>query len=542
MIVLRPACASTTVLSKINRAQVGQNDQQSADHRYLREGTLLSELAPKSNAAVLKRHWYLWAVFTMMLVLAIKPASAQPLHMLDDAIHAALDTFNENASSTFTYRELDRLIDAQRGGIIYLALHDRITGQRVPGIVDWMVAIPDGALWRAYVPGSAAYGAAYAQLPSALLADADDSHFRETADPALMPPTGLNDYFLPWEHGAWATVTRSYDVHGTGRIDFDLTGRLVTAAKDGVVIYANDSSTVNARSTGAWWLWNVVIIEHGPHEYSLYGHLAPGSLADALRRGCSADFSQPNCELPIRAGDPIGLEGNTGYSTAPHLHIEFGQRFGIVGYPGPNGTTHYTGYVYAEHNVGLSGYSAEQVGAWAYGRLLQAAHGPFPQSQVNLIRNGSFAEGTADWTPSGQLSWRVDDGVLRFLRLRTDAPPNWAAFFQNTGYSTEANSAFLLTFQLGNASAVPKTISASLLNRAGRDYESLTCSSQIAAGAPLTPHQMRVTIPDTWADLRVEFGVNPPDGLPAALITQIELRRIEAEALAEPLCAAGSEL
>lgn len=478
----------------------------------------------------------------MTLVLATKPASTQPLQTLDSAIRAALDSFNENVSSTFTYRELDRLIEAQQGGIVYLALDDRSTGQRVPGIVDWMVVIPDGASWRAFVPGSPAYGAAYAQLPSTLLAAADDSRFRETADPALMQPTGLDGYFLPWEHGAWATVTRSYDVHGIGKIDFDLTGRLVTAAKDGVVIYANDSSTVNARSTGAWWMWNVVIIEHGPHEYSLYGHLAPGSLADALRQDCSTDFSQPNCELPIRAGDPIGLEGNTGYSTAPHLHIEFGQRFGIVGYPAPNGTIHYTGYVYAEHHVGFSGYSAEQVGAWVYGRLLQAAHGPFPQLHMNLIRNGSFAEGTADWTPSGQLSWRADNGVLRFLRLRIDASPNWAAFFQNTGYSTEANSTFLLTFHLGNDSAVRKTISASLLNRAGRDYGSFTCDFQIAAGAPLSLHQMRVTIPDTWADLRVEFSVNPPDGLPAALITQIELQRIEAEALGEPLCAAGSEL
>lgn len=508
----------------------------------MREETLLNKAKCKSNAAVLKRHWYLWAVLITALVLAAKPAGGQLLHGLDDAIRAALDAFNENASSTFTYRELDRLIDAQRGGIVFLALDDRITGQPVPGIVDWMVVIPDGATWRAYVPGSPAYGAAYAQLPSILIAAADDSPFRETADPALTPPTGLTGYFLPWEHGAWATVTRSYNAHGTGKIDFDLTGRIVTAAKDGVVIYANDSSAVNARSTGAWWMWNVVIIEHGPREYSLYGHLAPGSLADALRQGCSTDFSQPNCELPIRAGDPIGLEGDTGYSTAPHLHIEFGQQFGIVGYPSPSGTTHYTGYVYAEHNVGLSGYSAEQVGAWPYGRLLQAAHGPFPQPQVNLIRNGSFAEGTAEWTPSGQLSWRADEGVLRFLRLRTDAPPHWAAFFQNTGHSAKANSTFLLTFQLGNASAVPKTINASLLNRAGRDYGNLTCSFQIAAGASLSPHQMRVTIPDTWAELRIEFSVNPPDGLPAALITQIELRRIEAEALEIPLCATGSEL
>ncbi len=64
---------------------------------------------------------------------------------------------------------------------------------------------------------------------------------RSHADPTLAGD--LDGYQLPYVDGAWATVTRSYRQHGTGRIDFDLGGTAeVTAAKDGVIVYADDTT------------------------------------------------------------------------------------------------------------------------------------------------------------------------------------------------------------------------------------------------------------------------------------------------------------
>lgn len=52
---------------------------------------------------------------------------------------------------------------------------------------------------------------------------------------------------------------------------------------------------------------NCIIINHGNHEYSLLGHLQKGSVTVA-----KGDV--------VARGDLLGLLGNSGYSSAPHLH------------------------------------------------------------------------------------------------------------------------------------------------------------------------------------------------------------------------------
>ena len=53
---------------------------------------------------------------------------------------------------------------------------------------------------------------------------------------------------------------------------------------------------------------NHVVIEVAPEQYLLMAHLRPGSVA--VKEG---DV--------VQAGDAIGLTGNSGNSTEPHLHI-----------------------------------------------------------------------------------------------------------------------------------------------------------------------------------------------------------------------------
>lgn len=53
---------------------------------------------------------------------------------------------------------------------------------------------------------------------------------------------------------------------------------------------------------------NYVMIDHGKNEYSLYGHLQPGSVR--IEVGAQ-----------VKAGDVIGKLGSSGNSTEPHLHF-----------------------------------------------------------------------------------------------------------------------------------------------------------------------------------------------------------------------------
>lgn len=85
--------------------------------------------------------------------------------------------------------------------------------------------------------------------------------------------------------------------HHTG-IDFPVpTGTPVASAADGIV--------VETGSTGSYG--NQVVIRHADKLYTQYAHLSRISVAQGDK---------------VTAGQEIGLSGNTGNSTGPHLHFE----------------------------------------------------------------------------------------------------------------------------------------------------------------------------------------------------------------------------
>lgn len=75
------------------------------------------------------------------------------------------------------------------------------------------------------------------------------------------------------------------------------------------VIAAADGKISDIGSRGAYG--NFVVIKHSDGYSSLYAHLANLSFAKGLYKG-----------LGVKAGTELGLIGNTGRSTAPHLHFE----------------------------------------------------------------------------------------------------------------------------------------------------------------------------------------------------------------------------
>jgi murein DD-endopeptidase MepM/ murein hydrolase activator NlpD len=78
----------------------------------------------------------------------------------------------------------------------------------------------------------------------------------------------------------------------------------------GIVVGTPIKSTMDGKVTYAGWndqgYGNLVIVENGPYR-TYFGHLSsiPVAVGDS-----------------VSAGTTIGLSGNTGHSTGPHLHYE----------------------------------------------------------------------------------------------------------------------------------------------------------------------------------------------------------------------------
>lgn len=333
----------------------------------------------------------------LMFSLFALPVTPQADETPDEAVASTLNERLQETDLPIYYVEAGRTVDADEGGVVYLHPYDR-TNEQMVGIVDLLLVVPRDGAWLTFLPGQAGYSAAFESLPVSIVRRIDTTPYKPTPDIFSLQDLKLDNYRLPWPLGSWGTVTRSFSAHGRGQIDFDLTGLDVAAAKAGTIIYINDSNELNAYGHGAWWYWNVVIIQHGSHEYSLYGHLAPNSVPLELKNLCQPDVDRSNCAVPVQAGQIIAWEGNTGYSTARHLHLEFGQEYGIAPYwdvldqdgDGDRSERVYVGHVYAEQNIAFEGFSFADVAGWAYGTLQQA---DYPSEPPAVLENDPNSTG-----------------------------------------------------------------------------------------------------------------------------------------------------
>ena len=95
----------------------------------------------------------------------------------------------------------------------------------------------------------------------------------------------------------------------------------ITAGGDDVKIYAAYSGTV--EFVGIWPgmtikdKWGYYIIINGNNGlYHVYAHLKEGSAVVRVDQ-----------EEPVKAGDELGIMGNTGFSQGKHLHFELLKRY-----------------------------------------------------------------------------------------------------------------------------------------------------------------------------------------------------------------------
>ncbi len=101
-----------------------------------------------------------------------------------------------------------------------------------------------------------------------------------------------------------------YSHKGDYALDFRLKkGSLICAAREGVVIKVEDQFTKGGTNKKYLSQGNHIIIKHSDETYAAYWHL--GHKGVVVKVGDT-----------IQKGEIIGLSGNTGYSSWPHLHFD----------------------------------------------------------------------------------------------------------------------------------------------------------------------------------------------------------------------------
>jgi len=110
--------------------------------------------------------------------------------------------------------------------------------------------------------------------------------------------------------------TRFYAGDGTRNEDYFAFGAELLAVADGTVVFVRDGipeETPNEPPTTVHqpldYGGNEVVLELEPGVFAFYGHMQPGSIRVQIGN-------------VVKTGQVLGLLGNTGNSTAPHLHFQ----------------------------------------------------------------------------------------------------------------------------------------------------------------------------------------------------------------------------
>ncbi len=103
-----------------------------------------------------------------------------------------------------------------------------------------------------------------------------------------------------------------------------------TNGREGYRIYAIEDGYVSRIKVSPWGYGKVLYITHPNGYTSVYAHLKSfkGAIAEYVKKAqltnetWEIELYPPDSALPVKKGDVVALSGNTGGSTAPHLHFE----------------------------------------------------------------------------------------------------------------------------------------------------------------------------------------------------------------------------
>ncbi len=131
---------------------------------------------------------------------------------------------------------------------------------------------------------------------------------------ATKKPPLEQTYALPFRKGDTHLMSQGYNGsfshNGKYAIDFNMDiGTDICAARDGVVVEVKENSNRGCPSRKCLDDANNIILYHDDGTFTEYAHLK--------KNGAKVRIGDR-----VREGEVIGLSGNTGFSSGPHLHFE----------------------------------------------------------------------------------------------------------------------------------------------------------------------------------------------------------------------------
>ena len=122
-------------------------------------------------------------------------------------------------------------------------------------------------------------------------------------------------YALPYKRGSSYLLTQGFNGKHTHKgqsayaLDFKMNiGTPIHAMRDGIVVAIEEKNTEHGYSKAFMNKANHIVIQHSDGTMAMYAHLKPNGVKVKLGQ-------------EVRKHQYIGLSGNTGFSSGPHLHV-----------------------------------------------------------------------------------------------------------------------------------------------------------------------------------------------------------------------------
>ncbi|MCS6849135.1 MAG: M23 family metallopeptidase [Anaerolineae bacterium] len=258
------------------------------------------------------------------LALLAAPASSPIAAQEQDALRLAFEAVLPRLNARAAWGESYTLGEVASDGRWAFAIAEPIPASGfagfTPHIAIPLIGIREAGGWLVIAPSpanAAEFNALLHNLPAQLADEATKAYFEQPLLRTGHGPARIQNFTghkLPWRKSlqAWAF---SKDVSGhVNQVDFDIQGLAATgdvlASKPGVVVFAKESSNAGAcgNFSSVWRQANMVVVQHGPNEYSWYVHLEHNSVP-------------VNVGDVVSAGTKLGVEGDTGFACGKHVHF-----------------------------------------------------------------------------------------------------------------------------------------------------------------------------------------------------------------------------
>ncbi|BCX03884.1 MAG: hypothetical protein KatS3mg053_1822 [Candidatus Roseilinea sp.] len=258
------------------------------------------------------------------LALLATPASWLTLAQERDELRPAFEAVLPRLNARAAWGESYALGEVASAGRWAFAIAEPIPASGfagfTPHIAIPLIGIREESGWLVIAPSpanAAEFNALLNNLPAQLADEATKAYFEQPVLRTGHGPARVQNFTghkLPWRKGlqAWAF---SKDAAGhINQVDFDIQGLAATgdvlASKPGVVVFVKESSNAGACSnfSSVWKQANMVVVQHGPNEYSWYVHLEHNSVP-------------VNVGDVVSAGAKLGREGDTGFACGKHVHF-----------------------------------------------------------------------------------------------------------------------------------------------------------------------------------------------------------------------------